>query len=129
MTAKGVATVAYDGKLDAAEKERALQDAKVNALDRYIATQADGAKSLNYETARTELVASIDRYVLAATVLSEETDTKAKRYTVAIRAEVNAPSVENALVGQLGRGTGAGGSEVTDDVRFRCTAAGFGAGL
>jgi hypothetical protein len=100
VTAKGVATVTYAGKLDAAVKERALLDAKVNALDRYIATQADGAKSRNYETARTALVDSIDRYVLAATVLSEESDTKAKRYTVAIRAEVNAPSVENALVGR-----------------------------
>ena len=99
VTSKGTATVTYDRKLDAAVKDRALQDAKVNALDRYVAAQADGAKSRNYETARAGLVASVDSYVLSATVLSEESDTKAKRYTVAIRAEIDAPRLENALVG------------------------------
>ena len=100
VTSKGTATVTYDRKLDAAVKDRALQDAKVNALDRYVAAQADGAKSRNYETARAGLVASVDSYVLSATVLSEESDTKAKRYTVAIRAEIDAPRLENALVGR-----------------------------
>jgi len=98
VSSKGVATVAFDGKLNAAVKDRALQEAKVNALDRYIA-QTDAAKSRNYEMARARLVGSIDSYVLSATVLSEEGDAKAGRYTVTIRAEINGPRLENALVG------------------------------
>lgn len=99
LTSKGVATVAFDGKLNAAVKERALQEAKVNALDRHFA-QTDGAKSRNYETARAGLIGSIDSYVLSATVLSEEADPKAGRYTVSIRAEINGPRLENALIGE-----------------------------
>jgi len=98
LTSKGAATVTFDGKLTAAVKERAMHDAKVNALDRYIA-QTDGAKSRNYELARAGLVGTIDSYVLAATVISEEADPKAGRYAVAIRAEINGPRLENALVG------------------------------
>lgn len=98
LTSKGTATVTFDGKLTAAVKERALQEAKVNALDRYIA-QTDTAKSRNYERTRPQLVASINSYVLDATVLSEEGDIKSGRYTVAIRAEINGPGLENALVG------------------------------
>ncbi len=98
LTSKGVATVAFDGKLNAAVKDRALQEAKINALDRYFA-QTDGAKSRNFETARAGLIGSIDNYVLSATVLSEEADPKAGRYTVSIRAEINGPRLENALIG------------------------------
>lgn len=98
LTSKGVATVAFDGKLSAAVKDRALQEAKVNALDRYIA-QTDTAKSRNYEMARARLVGAVDSYVLSATVLSEEADPKAGRYTVSIRAEINGPRLENALTG------------------------------
>lgn len=98
LTSKGVATVTFDGKLNAAVKDRALQEAKANALDRYIA-QTDTAKSRNYEMARSQLIGSIDSYVLSTTVLSEEPDPKAGRYTVSIRAEINGPRLENALIG------------------------------
>lgn len=98
LDSKGTATVTFSGKLSPSVKQEALQKAKVNALDRYIA-QSDAAKSRNYELARDTFVANIDTYVLAATVLSENGDEKSGSYTVAIRAELNGPRLENALRG------------------------------
>jgi hypothetical protein len=98
LDSKGIASVSFDGKLTPAIKQTALEKAKVNALDRLIA-QSDMAKSRNYELARDSLLADIDTYILSATILSEEGDEKAGRYTVSIRAEINGPRLENALRG------------------------------
>jgi len=98
IDSKGSASVSFEGKLTPAVKQQAFDKAKINALDRYIA-QGDAARSRNYELVRERLISDIDTYILSAVVLSEDGTDKSGRYTVTIRAELNEPRLENALIG------------------------------
>lgn len=97
VSAKGMATVAYSGwSLGASERQTALTKAKVNALQRYIADSND-AMSRMFEAREAQFTASINNYVLDATVLSEQQDKSAKTYTVVIRADIDADRLTNDL--------------------------------
>jgi hypothetical protein len=96
-SAKGMATVNYSSKISAAQKQEALKQAKINALDRFIADFNDQPKERNYSLIRNQVIASVDSYLLGTSVLSETADDKTRIYTVVIRADINASRLENAL--------------------------------
>lgn len=96
-SAKGTISVSYSGRLSAAVKQDAMQKAKINAVDRYIADFNDQPKERNYSIIRNQVIVAVDSYLLGTTVLSEEHDDKARRYTLVIRADINASRLENAL--------------------------------
>jgi hypothetical protein len=96
LSAKGTAQVTFK-KLTAEVKQQALTKAKVNALDRYF-SDMNPAKAKNFELMRDRIIASLDNYVLDATVLSEDVDQKLGTYSVVIRANINGSRLENALV-------------------------------
>lgn len=98
-SAKGSATVAYKGKISTEVKQQALTQAKLNALDRYMA-DSNAAKTKNYDAIKGQIAGALDTYILGTTLLSEEGgDQKDGSYTVVIRADINANRLENALQG------------------------------
>lgn len=95
---KGMATVPYGGWMGLTAKVRAtaLDKAKINAVERYIA-HTSAAEQQNYDAVRSRIAAHIDRYVLSSSTLSAAKDKDAKTYTLVISAEVNVSRLDDAL--------------------------------
>lgn len=96
-SAKGMGTINYSGKVSVAQKQEAFKQAKINALDRYIAEFGDQPKERNYSLIRNQVITNVDNYLLGASMLTEVVDDKTHVYTVIIRADINASRLENAL--------------------------------
>ena len=96
VSQKGMATVTYGGHLTAAERQRAITQAAVNALERYVAN-ANSARAQQFESRRSYFAAHIANYVLGTTVLSKQNDPKAKTYTVVLRADIDRDRLLNDL--------------------------------
>lgn len=95
-SAKGMATVSYESKVTPEIKAQAFHDAQVNAVERYFA-ESGASQSENFDVIRNKVSASINNYVLGATVLSEENRQDAHQYSVVVRADINASRLRNEL--------------------------------
>lgn len=96
VSARGTGSASFGMRLTADTRAQALEKAKANALEAYIA-ESGPAKLRLFEARRTELLGQIDRYVLSSVVLSDNEDRKAKTYTVTVRAEINATLLQVSL--------------------------------
>ena len=95
--AKGMGEVKYDSwHLKDEQKAQALRNAKINAVERYVA-QGGGSVGRNFSLVRDQVASSVNEYVLGYNVVSERHDEDAKRYTVVIRAELNASRLAQTL--------------------------------
>ncbi len=95
-SAKGTGTVSYSWSLGADDKTKALHDAEVNAVERYVAEHG-AAQSQNFDVIRDKVSSSINDYVLSSTILSEDNRKDAKQYSVVIRADINTARLNNAF--------------------------------
>lgn len=97
---KGMATVSIASTKAASADERndALRKAKINAIERYL-SQGTGARMKNYEQVRGRIENNIDEFVLQASVLDEQVDAGAKRYSIVVRAELNTVRIDNLVKG------------------------------
>ena len=97
VTAKGVGTVSTrSGKPTPDERQQAILQAEANALDHYVA-ENDSAKQRIYDSARSDIVSHLDKYVLSETILVETADAGGRTYTVTLRAEINQNALDNFL--------------------------------
>jgi hypothetical protein len=98
IESKGMATIVYKGwgGPKPEESKDALRDAKISALERFIANSGT-AKAQNYERVKSEIIENIDKYIIDHVILSEEKDKENKRYTIVIRATVNGSRLESTL--------------------------------
>lgn len=95
-SSRGMGSASYGLRLSADTRAQALQKAKVNALEAYVA-ESGSARLRLFEQRRDELLGEVDRYVLSAVVLNEQEDRKAKTFTVYVRAEINATLLQVKL--------------------------------
>ena len=95
-SSRGTGSASYGLRLSADTRAQALNKAKVNALEAYIA-ETGAAKLRLFEARRAEFIGEIDRYVLSAVPLSDTEDKKAKTYTVTVRAEINTTLLQTKL--------------------------------
>jgi hypothetical protein len=95
-SSRGTGSASYGLRLSADTRAQALNKAKVNALEAYIA-ETGAAKLRLFEARRAEFIGEIDRYVLSAVQLSDTEDKKAKTYTVTVRAEINTTLLQTKL--------------------------------
>lgn len=107
-SSKGIATVVLDGRLTPKVKMQAIEDARINALDRYF-SQTHQANAKNYQRIRDDIVRNVSQYVLSVVILSEDIDGKsldeAKRaktglYTIVVRADLDINRINNELTSQ-----------------------------
>lgn len=96
VSARGTGSASYGMRLSADTRAQALEKAKINALEAYVA-ESGAAKLRLFESRRSELVGDIDRYVLSAVTLSDNEDRKAKTYSITVRAEINATLLQVVL--------------------------------
>lgn len=95
--AKGKATESYSSrKLTQDVKDKAIQSAQQKAVEFYFA-EAGEAETANYAAAWERIAQDLDRFILDTTVLSEQDDPGAKRYTVAVRIDLNVAALRNEL--------------------------------
>jgi len=95
-SSRGTGSASYGLRLSADTRAQALNKAKVNALEAYIA-ETGAAKLRLFEARRAEFIGEIDRYVLSAVQLSDTEDKKAKTYSVTVRAEINTTLLQTKL--------------------------------
>ncbi|MFC3815004.1 hypothetical protein [Lysobacter sp. GCM10012299] len=98
VSSKGMATVAYTGRLSADERQAAMTRANLSALETYVA-ETNLAKVKVLEARRDEFESKLDRLILGSTVLSETPDKKSKTYTIVVRADINAALLRAELDG------------------------------
>ena len=98
QTVKGMATVTISSSHgpSPSEKAQALQKARINAVERYVADTND-AEQRNYDLVRDKIATNIDDYVLSSTIISENADKDAKTYTVVIASDLNVSRLDNEL--------------------------------
>lgn len=95
---KGTGSVMYEGWFGPSkvDKANALHQAKVSALERHMASSGN-AMMQNYERMKHTVLEDIDSFILDHVILSEDKDKEAKRYTIVIRANVNASRLATTL--------------------------------
>lgn len=89
VSSRGMGSANFGMRLTPEVRTQALEQAQINALEAHIA-QAGPARLRLFEERRAEFLADINRFILASVTLSEDEDRKAKRYTIVIRADINA---------------------------------------
>lgn len=95
--ARGKASVSYAGKAATSEdKAKANMAAQLKAVEFYYA-EAGQSEAENFDAVRDKILANPDRYILEATVLSEDDSPDKKQYTVAVRVSLNVANLRNAV--------------------------------
>ena len=95
--ARGKATESYTArKLTPDVKDKAIRAAQLKAVEFYFA-EAGEAETANYAASWDRIAQNLDRFVLDTTVLSEQDDPSSKKYTVAVRIDLNVAALRNEL--------------------------------
>ena len=96
-TSKGMGEVTYGGwSIDSSDKEKAITDAKVNSIERFIAG-GGVSRSKNFDLIRNDVAQDPDQFLLGHTIISEKDDDDANKYRVVLRTEINAARLDQAL--------------------------------
>lgn len=100
-TARGKASVPYEGSVFGSKaspevKEKAFQAAQVKAVEFYYA-EAGEAQSANFDAIRDRVAASLDQFILDATILDEQDQTDKRVYTVTVRTSINVAKLRNTV--------------------------------
>jgi hypothetical protein len=88
-------------------KQQALEAAQLKAVEFYYA-EAGESEAENFDAVREKILANPDRYILESTVLAEEDNPAAQKYTVSVRVSLNVANLRNAVkansaVAKMGR--------------------------
>lgn len=109
---KGIGKVTYQGRLDKEERRLAEQKAVEAALQGWI-VEVHPAHIKNFKKVEDELFSQLDEYVLNHVVLDTQQDKSTKKYSVAVRANLNAPLILEALLGPSGEVVGGDGELIS----------------
>ncbi len=97
-SARGMATVEYDGVLSTVLRRQALANAKFNALERYV-QEINPDRARVFAQQRQTLEPRLAEFILSEQVLAENDQPGFGQYALTVRVEVNAPVLETALRG------------------------------
>ena len=100
VTVKGVGTISYSNaaELTPQDKDRAYQAAQVAAVERYFAENGE-AEAANFESDQEKVQANLEKFILSSTVLNEQDQPGVKKYSVALKVELNVAKLRNTLKG------------------------------
>lgn len=97
-SAKGMGSVDYSSKLRPEDRKEAQRRAALSAVEAYVA-ETNVAKAKIFSARRDEFAGKLDQLVLGSTILSESDDKASRRYTVVVRADINAALLRAELDG------------------------------
>ncbi|WOJ93694.1 hypothetical protein R0135_00660 [Congregibacter variabilis] len=91
VESKGIASFTYSSRFgpSAEDRKRAVVQANMSALERYLANSSE-AKYKTFEQHRSEIEGALGDYIIDQVMISEDTDKKAKRLEIVLRATINA---------------------------------------
>lgn len=98
---KGMASIAYKGKVTPQLMQSAAVDAKYNALERFVANTNKSKLSI-FDAKKSEIMARIDDFVMNPVVISKNDDREMKTFTIVIRAEIHTDRLQNLLNSNTG---------------------------
>lgn len=98
VATKGVGTVSYGWSLSSSDKEKAYKAAQVAAVERYFAENGE-AEAENFEAIQPKVEASLEKFILSTTVINEQNQESIKKYSVAVRVELNVAKLRTAIRG------------------------------
>lgn len=98
VNAKGVATVSYATVVSQGDKDRAYRAAQVASIERYFA-EAGEAEAENFDAIQTKIEENLDKFIMSTTVLNEQDQPGMRKYSVAVRTELNVTKLRIALRG------------------------------
>lgn len=96
VESKSTYTYTYSGRLDSDEKAEAIMQAKVKAIESWIAT-AQPYQERNFAIAKDEIAANVDDYLLSSAVVSKENKKDIKQFRVVVRVDINDTKMLNYL--------------------------------
>ena len=94
--AKGSATITYAKKLTPEDKNKAFREAQVKAIERYYAESGD-SESANFDNVRDKVLENLEKFVLSATLISDQDMPDKKQYNAVVRIELNVARLRNTL--------------------------------
>lgn len=94
---KGTGTASYT-ELNQTVKEKAYQAAQVSAVERYFAERGD-AESENFEAIQDKIQENLEKFILSTTVINEQDQPSLRKYSVAVRIDLNESKLRNTLRG------------------------------
>lgn len=101
---KGKGRVSYKSrKPKPADIERAIEKAKLNALDDYVSNLSE-SQAMNFYDLEDEILEGLDKYVKSYDKIDDAVDKDSKTYTVLIMAKVNTVRLERLLKKKAGGG-------------------------
>lgn len=77
-------------------KQKAQEEAMLKAVEAYYA-EAGQSESANFAAIRSKILENQGRYILDSTVIAEDDDKKALKYTVVVRVSLNVANLRNAV--------------------------------
>ena len=92
---KGTGTVSY-AELTPAIKERAYVAAQMSAVERYFAENGE-SQTENFEANQDKIQSNLDKFLLSTTVINEQDQPSVRKYSVAVRVELNVAKLRNTL--------------------------------
>ena len=107
---KGVGTSSYSGELSPSVKEKAYLSAQVAAVERYFAENGE-SESQNFEAIQDKIEANLDKFILSTTVVNEQDQSSLRKYSVAVRVELNVAKLRNTLRGSSAASKASGGEK------------------
>jgi hypothetical protein len=110
VTAKGVGTVSYGWSLSADDRDQAYRAAQVSAVERYFA-EAGEAESENFEAIQPKVEENLDKFLLGTTIINEQDNESAKKYSVSVRVDINVAKLRNAVRGSSATAKAASGEK------------------
>jgi hypothetical protein len=98
VTTKGVATISYANTVSPLDKEKAYRAAQVASIERYFAENGE-AESENFEAVQGKVEENLDKFIMSTTVLSEQDQPGLRKYSMAVRTELNVAKLRTTLRG------------------------------
>ena len=96
VESKSTFTYTYSGRLDSEEKADAILQAKVKAIETWIAT-SQPYQERNFSLAKDDITENIDEYLLSSAVVSKDNNKDIKQYRVVVRVDINDTKLLNYL--------------------------------
>jgi len=96
IQAKGTATVSYTGAITPELREQASVKAQLNAVERYFAENGE-AESQNFDAIETKIQENLEKFILSTTVLNEQDQAGMRKFSMAVRVEINVAKLRNTL--------------------------------
>lgn len=95
-TVKGVGTVTYTGFAGSNDRDKAYQKAQIAAVERYFAEKGE-AESENFQSNQDKIIEKLDDFILSTSVLNEQDQSNLRKYTVAVKVEINEAKLRNII--------------------------------